>query len=142
MYTSEVDEDDIMAVDGQDGNQYVVLEVIQLQVSGGTQNWVNALFPIQLVLLIGFYGHFGLTVQKWHDICMKDWWWLFGVCNKNVHSTFLVLQDGEGHVMMSDGIPVADTSLDGTGVGGVLAASPLMVPETITPDAITAEGIG
>lgn len=34
MYTSEVDEDDIMAVDGQDGNQYVVLEVIQLQVSG------------------------------------------------------------------------------------------------------------
>lgn len=32
MYTGEVDEDEIMAVEGQDGNQYVVLEVIQLQV--------------------------------------------------------------------------------------------------------------
>ena len=32
MYTGELDEDDIMAVQGQDGNQYVVLEVIQLQV--------------------------------------------------------------------------------------------------------------
>lgn len=67
---------------------------------------------------------------------------VIGLCNKNLHSMFLVLQDGEGHVMMSDGIPVADTSLDGTGVGGVLAASPLMVPETITSDAITAESIG
>lgn len=32
MYTGDVDEDEIMAVEGQDGNQYVVLEVIQLQV--------------------------------------------------------------------------------------------------------------
>lgn len=32
MYGGEVDEDEIMAVEGQDGNQYVVLEVIQLQV--------------------------------------------------------------------------------------------------------------
>lgn len=32
VYTGEVDEDEIMAVEGQDGNQYVVLEVIQLQV--------------------------------------------------------------------------------------------------------------
>lgn len=32
MYTGDVDEDEIMAVEGQDGNQYVVLEVIQLRV--------------------------------------------------------------------------------------------------------------
>ncbi|XP_045104046.1 transcriptional repressor CTCF-like [Portunus trituberculatus] len=81
MYTGDVDEDEIMAVEGQDGNQYVVLEVIQLQ-------------------------------------------------------------DGEGHVMMSDGIPVTDGPLDGTGVGGVLSASPLMVPETITGDPIATDSIG
>lgn len=80
MYTGDVDEDEIMAVEGQDGNQYVVLEVIQLQ-------------------------------------------------------------DGEGHVMMSDGIPVTDGPLDGTGVGGVLSASPLMVPETITGDPIASDPI-
>ncbi|KAK8749224.1 hypothetical protein OTU49_015738 [Cherax quadricarinatus] len=81
MYTGDVDDDEIMAVEGQDGNQYVVLEVIQLQ-------------------------------------------------------------DGEGHVMMSDGIPVTDGTLDGTGVGGVLGSSPLMVPETITGDTITGDTIG
>ena len=32
MYTGDMDEDEIMAVEGQDGNQFVVLEVIQLQV--------------------------------------------------------------------------------------------------------------
>ena len=44
--------------------------------------------------------------------------------------------------MMSDGIPVTDGPLDGTGVGGVLSASPLMVPETITGDPIATDTIG
>ncbi|CAL4127788.1 unnamed protein product [Meganyctiphanes norvegica] len=74
VYTGDCDEDEIMAVEGQDGNQYVVLEVIQLQ-------------------------------------------------------------DGEGHVMMSDGITVPEGTLDGTGVAGVLG-SPMMVSDTITADAI------
>lgn len=44
----------------------------------------------------------------------------------------LVLQDGEGHVMMSDGIPVPDSSLD---TAGVLSASPLLVSDGINGDA-------
>lgn len=44
--------------------------------------------------------------------------------------------------MMSDGIPVTDGPLDGTGVGGVLSASPLMVPESITGDPIATDSIG
>ncbi|XP_066965286.1 transcriptional repressor CTCF-like isoform X1 [Macrobrachium rosenbergii] len=78
MYTGDVDDDEIMAVEGQDGNQYVVLEVIQLQ-------------------------------------------------------------DGEGHVMMSDGMHVTDASLDGSEVDGVLGTSSLMVPETITGDTIVTD---
>lgn len=39
-------------------------------------------------------------------------------------------------MMMSDGIPVTDSSLDGAGVASVLGSSPLMVPETITGDTI------
>lgn len=58
------------------------------------------------------------------------------------YSKLLCLQDGEGHVMMSDGIPVTDSSLDGSGVGGVLSSSPLMVPETITGDTISSDPIG
>lgn len=42
--------------------------------------------------------------------------------------------------MMSDGIPVTDGPLDGTGVGGVLSASPLM--ETIAGDPIGTDSIG
>ena len=53
-----------------------------------------------------------------------------------------LLQDGEGHVMMSDGIPVTEGPLDGTGVGGVLSASPLMVPEAIAGDPIATDSIG
>lgn len=74
VYTGDCDEDEIMAVEGQDGNQYVVLEVIQLQ-------------------------------------------------------------DGEGHVMMSDGISVPEGTLDGHGVAGVLG-SPMMVADSITAEAI------
>lgn len=44
--------------------------------------------------------------------------------------------------MMSDGIPVTDGPLDSTGVGGVLSASPLMVPESITGDPIATDPIG
>ena len=41
--------------------------------------------------------------------------------------------------MMSDGMHVTDASLDGTEVDGVLGASSLMVPETITGDTIVTD---
>ena len=45
------------------------------------------------------------------------------------------LQDGEGHVMMSDGLAVAEPGLDGTGTVGVLpTSSALIEPEMITGD--------
>ncbi|XP_076056495.1 uncharacterized protein LOC143034394 [Oratosquilla oratoria] len=55
VYTGDVDEEEIMAVEGQDGNQYVVLEVIQLQ-DGENQVMMSDGLPVSESALAGVSG--------------------------------------------------------------------------------------
>uniref|UniRef100_A0A6A7G3A1 CCCTC-binding factor n=2 Tax=Hirondellea gigas TaxID=1518452 RepID=A0A6A7G3A1_9CRUS len=64
VYTNEEDEDaDLMAVEGHDGNQYVVLEVIQLQDGGGHHVMIGDDLPLD-----GEMSGSSLVVQQDHSI--------------------------------------------------------------------------